>query len=521
MTNDDKLSLEEAVKQAQKIKIAVSNDQFDDNAGEPKTFETHDAPQPFYESFDLMVKDFNRYFIQTLITNQPYVIWEHDNIITYFTYENFHKQFSYVKVANNLFGEKGKVESNVKPAKYWLESYHKRRALGIKFWPSMRPDPRDPEGKYFNTWKDWVTKPVEDDILCRVARQYLFEVICSKKKSKYSHLLDFLTHMFQFPEIKPTFGLAIKGEEEGTGKSKLSEQLIEMIGLDNSNTTSNPDRIFGDHNGIMNNCIFLNLAEVEWAKYRKYSNMLRDLFTIRVITIDEKCMPPIKQNSFTRIIMDGNAEHIMYVSRTARRLSIYTVNPVHIGDTKYFGEFTDVMNNGGRGALMYFFLNRKIGRFFDPFKPLYTEELDEQKELSLDPVSEFWLEEYLEKNVLPYDEVTVLHGLDGPVVSYKVIVEKLTWCFNDWQKDRGERRQLSPKAFGRQFRKIVPEMPPSHDVKYQPQWLGRQLNCFEIKTLKDCRDFFVAHQRWKKWTWNNATKFEQTYVDHKDWYKER
>jgi hypothetical protein len=215
MTNDETLSLEEAQKQGQKLKIVVSNDSFDDNADATKTFETTGTPQPFYESFDLMVKDFNRYFIQTLITNQPYVIWEHDNTITYFTDENFHKQFSYVKVANNLFGEKGKVESNVKPTKYWLESHHKRRALGIKFWPSKNVDPKDLEGKYFNTWKDWATKPVKNDILCRVALQYLFEVICSRKKSKYSHLSDFLSHIFQFPEVKPSFGLAIKGEEEG------------------------------------------------------------------------------------------------------------------------------------------------------------------------------------------------------------------------------------------------------------------------------------------------------------------
>jgi hypothetical protein len=181
--------------------------------------------------------------------------------------------------------------------------------------------------------------------------------------------------------------------------------------LDYSTTTSNPDQLFGSHNGVMNNCIFLNLAEAEWAKYKRYSNRLRDLFTIRVITIDEKFMPSIKQNNFTRIIIDGSAERIMYVSRTARRLSIYTVNPVYMGDTKYFGEFTDAMNNGGREALMYFFLNRKIGGFFDPFKPLYTEELDEQKELSLDAVSEFWLEEYLEKGVLPYEEIVT--GIDG------------------------------------------------------------------------------------------------------------
>jgi hypothetical protein len=112
MTNDDKLSLEEAQKQGQKLKIAVSNDQFDASSDAISgDFKSSDAPQPFYESFNLMIKDFNRYFIQTLITNQPYVIWEHDNTITYFTYENFHKHFSYVKVANNLFGAANAVES--------------------------------------------------------------------------------------------------------------------------------------------------------------------------------------------------------------------------------------------------------------------------------------------------------------------------------------------------------------------------------------------------------------------------
>jgi hypothetical protein len=111
----------------------------------------------------------------------------------------------------------------------------------------LKVDPKDPNSEYFNTWRDWPTKPIEDEAKCRVAREYLFEVICSKKKSKYSHLLDFLTHMLQKLEEKPTFGIAIKGEEEVTGKSELSNQLMLMIGLDNSTTTSNPDQIFGQH----------------------------------------------------------------------------------------------------------------------------------------------------------------------------------------------------------------------------------------------------------------------------------
>jgi hypothetical protein len=154
MASDENFSLEEALKQAAKVSGSAPNDQADEQKVVAfSSAPVRDAPPPFYESFNLMVKDFNRFFIQTLIGNVPHVIWEHDNEDTFFSYENFHKQFSYVKVANNLFGESNKIESGIKATKYWLDNYHKRSCKGIKFWPSLRFDPNDPEGKYHNTWK--------------------------------------------------------------------------------------------------------------------------------------------------------------------------------------------------------------------------------------------------------------------------------------------------------------------------------------------------------------------------------
>jgi hypothetical protein len=64
-------------------------------------------------------------------------------------------------------------------------------------------------------------------------------------------------------------------------------------------------------------------------------------------------------------------------------------------------------------------------------------------------------------------------------------------------------------------------LPLASDVKFQPNWLGRQLNCFKVETLDQCRAHFVQYQRWKHKTWNNATRFDQTYVEPKLWYKER
>lgn len=182
----------------------------------------------------------------------------------------------------------------------------------------------------------------------------------------------------------------------------------------------------------------------------------------------------------------------------------------------------ETFDNGGREALMYYLLHRNIGKF-DPFKPLHTKELDEQKELSLNAVGQFWLE-YLDEAQLPYDELLNVVDSDDPEdgkvigVHYKVIVEKLVWCFNTIQKRNGA-PQLSTKAFGRQLRRFVPEMPPAWNVKCSTEWVGEQLNCFLIKDLKTCRDFFVANQYWRHKTWNNAKEFKKLEVDRHLWYK--
>jgi hypothetical protein len=270
----------------------------------------------------------------------------------------------------------------------------------------------------------------------------------------------------------------------------------------------------GNCNPGMDNCLLLLLEEVEWALYRRYTNKFRHLFTTPIIVINDKYEKQIEQNSFTRIVINGNAEHIMQVSRTGRRLAIWDVNAKYIGDTGYFTKLKEMFDSGGREALMYYLLHRDISKF-DPFKPLHTKELDEQKELSLGNVGEFWLE-YLEEDKLPYDEV--VRTVDGEVAFYKVIVEKLVWCFNEVQRRKGE-RPLSTKAFGRQFRKFVPEMRPAHDVKCSPDWIKQQFNCFEIKSLKECREYFVAREGWKNKTWDDAEEFEQLYVDKSLWYK--
>jgi hypothetical protein len=158
MNSDEKLSLEAAQKQLS-VEITDSDDNPEYRAAHPS-----DTPQSLYESESLMIADFNRYFIQVLNDNLPQVIWERESGYTIFSYENFHKQFSYVQViTNDLFSENQKRASKLRATKLWIDSPRKRNCRGIKFWPSTTAvDPEDPENKMFNTWRGWPTKPVWD-----------------------------------------------------------------------------------------------------------------------------------------------------------------------------------------------------------------------------------------------------------------------------------------------------------------------------------------------------------------------
>jgi hypothetical protein len=83
-----------------------------------------DAPQAFYGDIPSMINDFNRFFIQILIVNVTHVIWEHDNDYTIFNYEQFHKQFSYVRVP--VENKKTRSTEYVKATRIWIDSFEKR-----------------------------------------------------------------------------------------------------------------------------------------------------------------------------------------------------------------------------------------------------------------------------------------------------------------------------------------------------------------------------------------------------------
>jgi hypothetical protein len=161
---------------------------------------------------------------------------------------------------------------------------------------------------------------------------------------------------------------------------------------------------------------------------------------------------------------------------------------------------------------MYYLLHKDISDF-NPYKPLWTEELDEQKELSVDKsLDSVWLE-WLECGSLPFEE------FNDRRQRWITVQEKLLYCVNRIIKRDGG-RELSMKSFGRKFRKIVPPMTRSEDMKCTPEGFHAQMYAYDIPSLKECRAHFAAYMGWKNKIWNNPdANWEVTIVDKNIWFK--
>jgi hypothetical protein len=240
------------------------------------------------------------------------------------------------------------------------------------------------------------------------------------------------------------------------------------------------------------------------------ANELRDLITNPYALVNKKNKSHLRQRNFTRVVFIGNADVMAYISRTDRRHTILRSAPIKVNNVQYFKDLSTVLSNGGKEALMYYLLHKDISKF-NPYQPMWTEELDEQKELSVDrSLDSAWLE-WLGCGSLPFD--------DQRNGRWIIAQEKLLYCMNRIIKRDGG-RELSMKSFGRKFRKLVPLMTRSENMKCTPEGIRIQKYAYDIASLKDCRAHFAAHMGWKNKVWDDPEgKWELLYVDVSFWYK--
>jgi hypothetical protein len=341
--------------------------------------------------------------------------------------------------------------------------------------------------------------------------RHIYAINCLRKRKRAEHFLNFFAHALQKPWQKPSFSLMILSEEEGTGKSMIIDAMLDIVGEQYSWSVSNLKTVFGEFNEIMDKNILLSFEESDIRSNIRYTPQIRDLHTNPRALINKKRQSHLKQRNFTRMIFIGNAEILAYVSRTDRRHTVFRSSAEKMGNVKYFKELADLLANGGKEALMYYLLHKDISEF-NPFEPMWTEELEEQKESSVDKSVYSVLLEWLEDGTLPYEEEK--YG------RYIVVQDKMHFCVNQMLK-RDRSPELSMKSLGRKLRKIFPGLTKSQNMKIIPNGLTKQMYAWDFPDLKTCRELYARYMKIpnKRWEDPDQKEWNKMGVELNRWYK--
>ena len=106
--------------------------------------------------------------------------------------------------------------------------------------------------------------------------------ICQEQRVTYEYLLDWLAHLIQKPEQKPSVAIILNGEQ-GTGKGALVEPMLRIFGS-HAARTNGPALITGRFNSIVEDKLLIFMDETSVVE-PAFVNRLKPFISENTLTI--------------------------------------------------------------------------------------------------------------------------------------------------------------------------------------------------------------------------------------------
>lgn len=336
-----------------------------------------------------------------------------------------------------------------KPAgKWWLEHPMRREYDRLMFAPG-----RDIPGVY-NLWQGFRYQPIQGD--CSLFLQHIRENICDNVEEHYDYLIRWLARTVQFPAKSGQSAIVLRGRQ-GTGKSFFVKNFGALFGR-HFLQVADAKHLVGAFNAHLRDCVVLFGDEAFYAGDKKHESVLKTLVTEDVLHYEAKGVDSEQGSNYVHLLMASNNDWVVPADMDDRRFFVLDVNRQHARDTTYFGAIQAQLDNGGYEALLYYLLNLDISDFQVRNVP-NTKALNEQKQLSLEPVDDWWLNKLRDGVLLNADE-----SWEAPVQA-----EELYQDYVEDAKDAGVNRRGTQTMLGFFFKRVLP-----------PNWPRRSRHKVEV-----------------------------------------
>jgi hypothetical protein len=272
---------------------------------------------------------------------------------------------------------------------WWLANPNRRQFDHIIFAPGL-----DIKGAY-NMWKGFSVAARPGD--CSLLLGHIRNNICQGNEEWYNYLIQWLARLVQHPDSPGEVAVVLRGGK-GTGKSFFAKQVGSLLGRHFLHI-SNPSHLIGNFNSHLRDTVLLFADEAFYAGDKKHESILKTLITEETIQIEAKGVDVESSANFVHIIMASNNDYVVPASGDERRYFVLDVGAGSQQSWEYFNTIDKQMKSGGLEALLHMLLTMDIKGFNVRAVP-QTEALRDQKDLSLDPTQDWWLDKLVEGSLM-------------------------------------------------------------------------------------------------------------------------
>lgn len=305
------------------------------------------------------------------------------------TGKTFHlmSEKDFLLLFKNKYYEDAESEEPKKIGPKWLSWSSRRDYKDVVFCPS----PDHLEGVY-NRWKGFAFSALNGGGEFNLFLDHIRINITAGNEANYNWVLDWLADMVQRPWRKPWTCLVLQSVEEGTGKGFFARHIGKLLGL-HFMALEKPSQLVGKFNAHLEDKLLLFVDEGSLTE-KSAADFLKALVTEPRLNIEGKGKPIREVNSYHRLIIASNNEHIIRAGLHDRRFMVLKVAAHSRNNLQYF---TDIQNqleggeveNAGYESLLWFLKNRKYDEK-NIMLPLRTTGLAEQKQYSFEGEMRWW-----------------------------------------------------------------------------------------------------------------------------------
>ncbi|MDP7221977.1 MAG: bifunctional DNA primase/polymerase [Alphaproteobacteria bacterium] len=265
----------------------------------------------------------------------------------------------------------------------WLEHPKRRQYEKIVFYPGDNV-PKD----MYNLWQGFAYEPAPGPVM-RIVR-HIWLVLAQRDLIAFRYIVRWAAWAVQNPEKPAEVALVFRGGK-GTGKGTFARAIRNLFGQHGLQIFSS-QHISGRFNGHLRDCVLLFADEAIAPQSREAESILKGMLTEPVLPIESKGRDIIQARNHLHVIMASNSDWVVPASGDERRFAVFDVSKEKVGDSAWFKDIHDELDNGGYEAMLYYLQNLDLGSWHPRGDIPNNAAINDQRIRSLNGCEALWFD---------------------------------------------------------------------------------------------------------------------------------